>query len=83
MESYPAFLSSLLLSGLRWPRVAAGLGVVWVMGRVLYARGYTNEGKGNVDGRGRWDGGGFAVAAVSQVVLGVGVGVLGWEVVSS
>ncbi len=40
LELIPFFLSSLLLSSLRHPLVAAVAGAVWLIGRVIYSLGY-------------------------------------------
>jgi len=40
LESYPSFLLSLALGGIRHPLISAGFGAVWVVARVLYAFGY-------------------------------------------
>ena len=41
LEWLPLFLASLWLFALYWnDRVAAALGVIWIVGRLLYARGY-------------------------------------------
>lgn len=41
LEWLPIFLVSLWLFAIYWSDlVAAGLGVVWIVGRILYARGY-------------------------------------------
>lgn len=41
LEWLPIFLTALWLFALYWnDRVAAGLGVVWIIGRLLYSRGY-------------------------------------------
>ena len=37
-------LGALLISGLRFPTVAAGLGAGWAVSRVVYAAGYTSSG---------------------------------------
>ncbi|MCA3750105.1 MAG: MAPEG family protein, partial [Phenylobacterium sp.] len=42
LEWLPVFLVSLWLFALYWgDLIAAGLGVVWIVGRVLYALGYS------------------------------------------
>ncbi|KAL1925052.1 uncharacterized protein VTP21DRAFT_4706 [Calcarisporiella thermophila] len=40
LEFYPIFISSLLISGLKHPYIATGAGVAWILGRIVYARGY-------------------------------------------
>jgi uncharacterized membrane protein YecN with MAPEG domain len=41
LEWLPIFLASLWLFAIYWnERVAAGLGIVWVVGRLLYSAGY-------------------------------------------
>ncbi|KAH9818680.1 hypothetical protein DFH28DRAFT_888036 [Melampsora americana] len=40
LESLPFFLFSLLFTGLRYPRFAAGCGATWVIGRLFYTIGY-------------------------------------------
>lgn len=44
LEWLPIFLTSLWLFALYWNElVAAGVGVVWIVGRVLYAQGYVSD----------------------------------------
>jgi glutathione S-transferase len=40
LESYPTFLLLLLFGGLQYPRISAGAGVVYLVGRIAYAIGY-------------------------------------------
>jgi glutathione S-transferase len=79
LENYPAALSGMLISGLVYPRYAAAAGALWVLGRVIYALGYTRRSAWNVRGEGRFSAGGFYVAATSQVGLLVLVGKMGWD----
>ncbi|EFX01358.1 microsomal glutathione s-transferase [Grosmannia clavigera kw1407] len=52
-ENHTSFLGALLISGLRFPLVSAGLGACWVASRVLYCRGYVKSGpKGRMTGAG-------------------------------
>ncbi|KAJ3027410.1 UNVERIFIED_CONTAM: Microsomal glutathione S-transferase 3 [Siphonaria sp. JEL0065] len=40
LENYPQFLFLLGVSGLQYPEIAAGAGVTWIIGRLLYAFNY-------------------------------------------
>ncbi|KAK4156317.1 hypothetical protein C8A00DRAFT_12719 [Chaetomidium leptoderma] len=43
-ENLTPFLGALLVSGLKYPVYAAGLGAVWAVSRVVFALGYTSNG---------------------------------------
>lgn len=51
-EYHPSMLVSMLIGGLQYPLVAAGLGVAWSIARIMYAIGYVNPDK--VKGEGRY-----------------------------
>ncbi|NXJ00473.1 MGST3 transferase, partial [Psophia crepitans] len=75
LEVYPAFLFFLATGGIYHPRVATGLGLTWILGRILYAHGYyTGEPKNRRRG---------AIGSAALIAL-VGTGVysacqhLGW-----
>jgi glutathione S-transferase len=40
LESYPQFLTLLFVGGLHLPKTTAAAGVVYLLGRIAYARGY-------------------------------------------
>jgi len=41
LESYAQILMFLFVGGLKHPRLASGAGVLWCLGRILYAWGYS------------------------------------------
>jgi glutathione S-transferase len=60
-ENHPTFLVALLVTGLRFPLVAASLGAVWNAGRIAYALGYTRK-ENAENGKGRLIGVWYALA---------------------
>ena len=75
LEWLPIFLPSLWLFAVYIGDIyAAGIGLVWVVGRILYILGYAQA----VEKRGR----GFAVQALATIVLWVGaLGMIIWRIV--
>lgn len=63
LEWLPLFLVSLWLFALAWhdDKIAAGVGVVWIVGRFLYMTSYSKQ----ADTRGL----GFAIQALATLVL--------------
>ena len=62
LEWLPVFLVSLWLFALYWSdAVAAGVGVVWILGRILYATGYVADPKKRAPG--------FLIQALATFVL--------------
>ena len=63
LEWLPIFLTSLWLFALAWgnDRIAAGIGAVWIIGRVLYLTGYSKAAEAR--------GPGFGIQALAAAVL--------------
>lgn len=54
IDFYAHFLVTLGISGLAFPRVAAGLGASWIVGRLMYGYGYARPGlEYSKNGKGR------------------------------
>ena len=75
LEWLPVFLPSLWLFAVYVSdAIAGGIGLVWIIGRVLYMIGYTQS----VPGRGR----GFAIQALATFALLLGaLGAVVWRIV--
>ncbi|CAO1603312.1 hypothetical protein XANCAGTX0491_006900 [Xanthoria calcicola] len=73
LEHQPQFLTTLLISGLKFPLFSSAMGVLWCVGRVVYARGYTDPTQ--VEGKGRGTG--------SRMFYIGGLGLLGGALVSA
>lgn len=50
-QNQTSFLVVLMISGVCYPRLSAGLGAAWLVGRTMYAVGYTTE--GTKEGKGK------------------------------
>lgn len=62
LEWLPIFLVSMWLFALYWNElVAAGLGVVWIVGRLIYAQGYVAEASRRAPG--------FLIQSIATAVL--------------
>ena len=57
----------MLIAGLRYPVATTLLGLTWVVGRIVYALGYTAKNKDN--GSGRLAGGFFWLAQLGLFIL--------------
>lgn len=51
VENQPQTALAMLIAGLRYPQTSALLGVGWIIGRVVFAIGYTRSDKPNGSGR--------------------------------
>lgn len=40
LENYPQFLLLLFVGGLQYPKISAGAGLLYLLGRIAFARGY-------------------------------------------
>jgi glutathione S-transferase len=66
LEWMPIFLPSLWLFAIYWrPNAAAILGLVWVVGRILYFLGYVDDSAKRLPG--------FFIQAAAAAVLAVGI----------
>jgi uncharacterized membrane protein YecN with MAPEG domain len=76
LEWLPLFLVSLWLFALAWGSdlIAAGIGLVWIIGRILYLTGYTRAAEARSTG--------FGIQALATAVLLFGaLGKIIWMVV--
>jgi len=72
LEWLPVFLPAMWLFAIYWsPLVAAGLGVIWIVGRLIYAAGYLTAPQKRAPG--------FLIQALATMILLLcGVGRLIW-----
>jgi glutathione S-transferase len=62
LELYPQFLALLFIGGLQLPKVTAAAGAVYLIGRIIYARGYST---GDPEKRKQ----GLPLAAIGMLVM--------------
>jgi hypothetical protein len=68
LEWIPMFLASLWLFSLYWPQtVAAGIGALWPIGRIIYALSYVKDPKSR--------GAGFGIQALATIALWIGAAI--------
>jgi len=75
LEHYVIALPALLVAGVGYPRSAAVFGLIWSVGRALYATGYTNPNKEK--GAGRYNGMMFYIGEMGLIGL---VGKMAYDV---
>ena len=79
-ENHPSMVIALLIAGVRFPRIAAGLGAAWTISRYLFMTGYSNLSLGRA-GKGRYRGVAFWLAQFGLIGLAGWSGlemVMGW-----
>ena len=76
LEALPTYLVTLLVAGIRYPVLSAGLGVAWGVARVMYGLGYMRKDKKG--GMGRYAG--IWHSPILVILAGMS-GLAGWGVV--
>uniref|UniRef100_F7BZK3 Glutathione S-transferase 3, mitochondrial n=2 Tax=Monodelphis domestica TaxID=13616 RepID=F7BZK3_MONDO len=75
LEVYPSYLFFLAVGGIYHPRLVSGLGLAWIIGRVLYAYGYYS---GDPSKRNRGLVGSFALLGLMGTTVYSAFQHLGW-----
>lgn len=80
LEHSAAVAAALLVSGIRYPVAASTAGLVWGVGRIVYAVGYTWDSPGNKNGVYRIRGAFHMLAALTLFGL---TGLSGWKLLTA
>ncbi|MCJ1234564.1 hypothetical protein MMC14_002525 [Varicellaria rhodocarpa] len=81
LEALPSLLVTLLISGLKYPSVSAGLGAVWGVGRIVYTLGYTGKNQSmDSKGKGRYAGIWHYLPALALLVTS---GISSWSMITA
>ncbi|MCJ1411349.1 hypothetical protein MMC19_005437 [Ptychographa xylographoides] len=78
LEAQPSVMTTLLVSGLGYPLLSAGMGILFAVSRVVYAVGYTSP---NIEGgKGRYYG---STHYIAQLALAVMSGLVAWNLIAN
>ena len=72
-ENQTSVLAAILIAGLKYPLISAGLGAAWTVNRFFFMTGYTNAKKS--DGSGRFNGAAFWLCQFALFGLSIATGV--------
>lgn len=75
LEAYPVFLILLMIGGLKYPCLCAGCGALWIVSRIVYAKGYYT---GDPAKRNRGAFGYLGLLTLLGCTVSMALGLLGW-----
>jgi len=75
LEAYPIFLILLVIGGLKYPTLCAACGVLWIISRIVYAKGYYT---GDPSKRNRGAFGYLGLLTLLGCTISFALGLLGW-----